>query len=416
MFVKRVLLLTLLLTLFFSLSAMSLDFVALEARTALSGVFLLLDADEVIFSKQIGYKDHRQQLVFDEHTLFCIGSITKPMVAMTLQNLVDENQRVGEFLPQLTTLAPLTIASLVNHRTSLVRDLTDLGLVDSYEAISLSELVSLIDRKGMGQPGGRYAYSNANYQVLAKILEQRTGQSFAQAMESRLFLPLGMRESRALDEDIPEALAQGHSRNLQTLKPYHFSTLTGSGNVVVTVKDLVHFTQAVLNGYFGDPFTLWGWNRGTFFEKLYLEHTGHLASGHAACLRIYPREKQAVIILLNTIEPDITELADAMSASLFDMELPRCNHASSGDIEFSLLEGRYRSEDGQELTVENRHGVLTILGAGMSPIFLKHEKGASFSDPAHPLYTHRFVWETGEVRPRYFLEGLVQRKVFFPLP
>jgi hypothetical protein len=132
-------------------------------------------------------------------------------------------------------------------------------------------------------------------------------------------------------------------------------------------------------------------------------------------LRIYPREKQAVIILLNTIEPDITELADAMSASLFDMELPRSNHASSGCIEFSLLEGRYRSEDGQELTVENRHGVLTILGAGMSPIFLKHEKGASFSDPAHPLYTHRFVWETGEVRPRYFLEGLVQRKVFFPL-
>lgn len=413
---KRVLLLTLLLTLCFSLFAMSPDFSAIEARTALSGVFLLLDAEEVTFFRQFGYKDHRQQLAFDEHTLFCLGSITKPLVAMTLQNLVDENQRVGEFLPQLKSLAPLTIGSLVNHRTALVRDLTDLGLVDPYEAISLSELVSLIDRKGMGKQGSRYAYSNANYQVLARILETITGQSFAQAMESRLFLPLGMRESRALDHHVPEALAQGHSKNLQVLKPYHVSTLVGSGNVVVTANDMVRFAQAVLNGYFGDPYSLWGWNRGSFFEKPYLEHTGHLASGHAACLRIYPAEKQAVIILLNKIEPDITELADAMSAALFDLELATCNHASSGYIEFSLLEGRYRSEDGTELSVENRHGVLTILGAGLSPIFLKHVQGAIFYDPAHPLHTHRFVRMEEESRPNYYVEGLVQGNVFFPLP
>lgn len=413
---KRVLFLTLLLFLSFSLSTAPIDFSALEARTALSGVFLLLDAEEVLVSKQFGYKDHEQKLGFDEHTLFCLGSVTKSMVAMALQKYVHEEQRVAHFLPHLTNIADYTIADLLHHRTSLVRDLTDIHLVSPYQAIELADLVTLINQKGVKPVEGPPSYSNANYQVLAHILQKASKLSFADALKQGIFDPLSMHESRALDSEAPVALAQGHSRNLQGLKHYHFSTLAGSGNVVVSANDLVRFAQAVLTDYFGEPNSLWGWNKGLFFEIPYLEHTGHLASGHAACLRMFPDEKKAVIILMNKVEPDIIELADAMSASLLGIDPPVRNRASSGCIDPALLEGRYRSEDGLELKVENRHGILTILGAGMPPIFLKHVEGGIFYDPAHPLFTHRFLREEGEQRPLYYLDGLVQGKVFFPIP
>jgi CubicO group peptidase (beta-lactamase class C family) len=54
-------------------------------------------------------------------------------------------------------------------------------------------------------PGTQWAYRNTNYMLLTKIVEVVSGQSFADFMRQRIFLPLGMTHSE-IDDDTTEVI------------------------------------------------------------------------------------------------------------------------------------------------------------------------------------------------------------------
>ena len=107
------------------------------------------------------------------------------------------------------------------------------------------------------EPGSRFAYSDAGYQILTLVLEAVYAQPFADIIRTHLFKPLGMASSEpVLVHAIRPQLAKGY-RHLYDDRPYHSShplvpttwieVSSGDCSIACTVEDLAKFGQFLLN-------------------------------------------------------------------------------------------------------------------------------------------------------------------------
>ena len=107
-------------------------------------------------------------------------------------------------------------------------------------------------------PGGRWQYSNAGFVVLALVVEELTGQEFADAVAERVFGPAGMGASGYFrsDEAGPD-VAVGHLPPAVPGGPWRTNVLAvpvvggGDGGALSTAADLDRFLRA--------------WDDGTLF-------------------------------------------------------------------------------------------------------------------------------------------------------
>ena len=134
----------------------------------------------------------------ESDSAFVIGSCSKTITALAtliaLQNTnTDLNTPVEEILPRLKFFGvdePPRIVHLLQHRSGLVRS-------QGFDVLpSLASLKSDGHTIRLRQvPGERFAYCNLNYSILGLIIENLTGQSFADFTKSSLFVPAGMHSS-----------------------------------------------------------------------------------------------------------------------------------------------------------------------------------------------------------------------------
>jgi CubicO group peptidase (beta-lactamase class C family) len=71
------------------------------------------------------------------------------------------------------------------------------------------------DDKVHAKPGRRRIYSNSGYELLGELVEERTGQPFAERLQARVLGPLGMQGTRL--DGSPAHGASGSLRDLVTL-------------------------------------------------------------------------------------------------------------------------------------------------------------------------------------------------------
>jgi CubicO group peptidase (beta-lactamase class C family) len=103
------------------------------------------------------------------------------------------------------------------------------------------------------KPDRRYNYSNTNYALLALIIEQVSGMSYAEFMKLRIFEPLGMKNSYVMTfEDLrnnkkPE-LVKGYYRPGRVAENHYFNGVVGDKGIYSTVDDLFLWDQALYQG------------------------------------------------------------------------------------------------------------------------------------------------------------------------
>ncbi|MFF0013136.1 serine hydrolase domain-containing protein [Streptomyces sp. NPDC005374] len=159
-------------------------------------------------------------LPVDQHTLFVLGSVTKPFTATALMRLVAEgrvelNAPVHRYVPDLTlpdeqAAAEITVLQLLNHTAGLDwRMSVDTGEGDdalaAYVArMSESELIA--------PPGARASYSQVGYNLAGRIIEMVTGLTYEQAIASLLLEPLGLGHTYFATGDVmTRRFAVGHN-------------------------------------------------------------------------------------------------------------------------------------------------------------------------------------------------------------
>jgi CubicO group peptidase (beta-lactamase class C family) len=238
----------------------------------------------VVRNGGIAYLDARGKLNATEplrtDTVFWVASMTKPIVASAVMTMVEAGKvslddPVSKFIPEFAAparvrvlrpgslaekpqydLVPaqraLTVHDLITHTAGL----QSIGVPnDTVPTILPGEtLASHIPRLASAtlefQPGSMWAYSNATgFDVLARIVEVASGQTFYDFVQQRILNPLGMKSSsfgpRAdlakRTMNIAPALAANACVNGKTYA-------CGSAGMWISAADYAHFAQMLLNG------------------------------------------------------------------------------------------------------------------------------------------------------------------------
>jgi CubicO group peptidase (beta-lactamase class C family) len=196
-------------------------------------------------------------------TLFHMASITKPFVATSVMQLVEQgkvnlDEPVVKYLPYFQLKDPryttITVRQMLTH-TSGMPDVVDYGWnKPEYDDGSLERYVrSLADKNLRWQPGSKFAYSNMAYEVLGDLVAKVSGKSFEDYVAANILEPVGMKSSTLLLKIAdPAKLAAGHTQGKgKAIKPvahYPYNRAhTPSSNLHSNVEDMARWVLVNLN-------------------------------------------------------------------------------------------------------------------------------------------------------------------------
>ena len=261
-------------------------------------------------------------------TNFRLASLSKQFTAAAVMLLVADGRlrydaEVSSLLADLPPFAHgVTVRHLLNH-TSGLPDYEDFVPDSQSVQVHDAEVPQLIARAPgtYFTPGTRYSYSNTGYVLLALVVERVSGQRFGDFLRDRIFAPLGMSGTVALEEGrttVPRR-AYGYtvdSSGVRRTDQSSTSATLGDGGIYSSAADLVLWDQALERhtllsaGAMRDAWTPpalpagqatqygFGWfverDRGT----TRLKHHGETRGFTNAILR-YPERRLTVVVLTN---------------------------------------------------------------------------------------------------------------------
>src|SRR5699024_4334662 len=214
-------------------------------RNGLPGASIVVVKDgEIEYEKGYGHDSDGKPIT--EKSLMRIGSVSKSFTAFAVLQLVEEgkiqlNDQVMKHLPAVEFDDPrwkeVTIRQLLSH-TSGMPNPTIL-----VPANNLKEgMERLHDWKLQSQPGEKYAYSNANYWVLAFLVEKVSGIKFSDYLKQKVFSPMGMSDSLTAvnSGDLVQGLSKGYvtASRAAIRGPELEQMFMGAGGVVTTASDM----------------------------------------------------------------------------------------------------------------------------------------------------------------------------------
>lgn len=204
-----------------------------------------------------GYGEAAPGVPVTPQTQFYIGSVTKSFTALAVMQLVEQGKLeldapVQQYLPWFKVAeeqasAQITVRNLLNH-TSGLSEKGDPN-ASAYTA-SLDEQGRLLSEVHPTAPvGAQFQYYNQNYRLLGRLIEEVSGQSYADYMHANVFEPLGMLHTATNPAEAPN-LAQGYSRffgfPLRQSQMYSPGRVP-SGLMITTAEDMANFLIAQLN-------------------------------------------------------------------------------------------------------------------------------------------------------------------------
>jgi CubicO group peptidase (beta-lactamase class C family) len=215
---------------------------------------------KVVHAKGYGVRELGKPDKVDEHTLFAIGSTTKAMTAALIGMLVDEKKLgwddpVIRHIPTFQLKDPavtreLTIRDILTHRGGLGNaDFLWYGQEHSTEDIL--RRVQFLDPAYSLR--SRFIYQNVMYAAAGQVIANVTGQPWTEVVRSRLFEPLGMRETVATLGQVPNGAnaASPHAivgDNVEVISNISVDSVAAAGSIWSSVHDMSKWIQFVLDG------------------------------------------------------------------------------------------------------------------------------------------------------------------------
>ena len=164
-----------------------------------SGTILLARGGDVVFSKGYGMACYEHSVPNEAETKFQIASVSKSFTEAAILLLekggeLRRDDAVSRFIPDYPRGDEITINHLITHTSGLPRHVFQPDFREkSSRAHTTEDLVDWLRDKPLAfTPGERYGYSNANYSMLAHIIERVSGLSYGDFLETRILSPLGL--------------------------------------------------------------------------------------------------------------------------------------------------------------------------------------------------------------------------------
>jgi CubicO group peptidase (beta-lactamase class C family) len=219
---------------------------------------------QVVMEQGFGLREIGKPEQVDAHTLFAIASNTKAFTAASLQQLAEQGKlkmddRVIDHLPWFRMSDPyvtheMRIRDLLAHRSGLSLGAGDL-LYWPPTSYSTKEVVErLRDVPIKNSFRSNYAYDNILFAVATLVIEQASGQSYADYVREHIFKPVGMDES-LIDKtylkpgmDVAMGHAKSDFKDLKPVPPMAWLNDPGAGGIYASVHDLAKWMNVQLAG------------------------------------------------------------------------------------------------------------------------------------------------------------------------
>lgn len=217
---------------------------------------VLIAQDGVVFLNEgYGLADRAQGIPNTPQTRFRLGSISKQFTAMAililqLQGKLNVQDPICNYIANCPAAwQDITIHQLLTHTSGLSPRLDDIVVNAARDPEAPPDPAYFIEISGdvplETRPGEQFAYSNHGYNLLAHIIEQVSGHSYARFLEENIFTPLNMRDSGY--EDSSSGVAAGYTYRYakDAVEYVQLDISNGEGQLYSTTVDLLLWDQAL---------------------------------------------------------------------------------------------------------------------------------------------------------------------------
>jgi CubicO group peptidase (beta-lactamase class C family) len=222
----------------------------------------------VVYARGFGFADAQHNIHVTRDTSFRIGSISKTLTAIGLMQLFEQgrfklddpvNSHLRAYkIAQPAQSPPVTFRHLLTHTSGIgeVRRFSDLVRPTLGLACKPGSIPTLRDYyapalKAEVAPGTKWAYANHGFATLGQLVEDISGEPFAQYMRDHVFAALGMEHTDyLLSERVGTTLAQGYRMRRRGLQPVPYREIVPgpAGSVFSSVNEMVKYLAALLGG------------------------------------------------------------------------------------------------------------------------------------------------------------------------
>lgn len=340
----------------------------------------VLKDNKTIYEYACGQANIRKRIPLSVHSIVNSASVSKQFTAYGILRLEQEGKlrlddNIRTYLPELPVFSDtITIRQLLAH-TSGLRDYPDfISLLNESSNYNLSyeRLIDFLNAQHELNfpPGTHFCYSNTGYMLLARILEVRSGMSYASYMQRYIFDPLHM-DDTYVNEGVITHQSDGttnyklNAKKTRAKRARSHKDIIGATGICTSISDLSHWdsifylhesdrhTDSILAAM-EKSFTL---NDGTpchyggglllkhYRGRKVIEHSGGWGE-YLTQYRRFPEEGITVMVVTNSMLDSPFEICDKICNHLLsfpDTLIPEVHPPSC--VPLDLLEGIYLSED-----------------------------------------------------------------------
>lgn len=217
---------------------------------------------QIVLERGYGVRELGKPGAVQADTLFAIASNTKAFTATSLNLLAEQGKlkmddRVIDHLPGFRMSDPyvtgeMRLRDLLSHRSGLSLGAGDLLFwpTTSYSNQEVVQRLAKVPLKAGFRD--RYAYDNILYAVAQQVIEQVSGQTYAEFLQQHIFTPVGMRGTRYNADHLQpgDTAAVGHAKydfsQLRTVAPLTWSNNAGAGGIYSSVHDMARWMNVQL--------------------------------------------------------------------------------------------------------------------------------------------------------------------------
>lgn len=189
-----------------------------------------------------------------------IGSVSKSFAALAIMQLVEAGEidldvSIESYLVEFADkpASAITLRQLLSHTSgysTLQGNQTHTDFSADSEALA-RRVKDLSNIKPKLEPEQAFMYSNANFQIVGRIVEVVSGLAYHDYIQRKILSPLGMNDSYVLGGSEISPSAVGHRPWFGRHIPIEGSLIgTGSspqGGVVTTASDLASYAMMMMN-------------------------------------------------------------------------------------------------------------------------------------------------------------------------
>ncbi len=318
--------------------ALDQQFAALAARPEMAGLAVaIVEEGELRFVSAYGVTDKQSGEPVTPRTVFRWASVSKGVAGSLAAKLAEEGKlnldaplsrwRSSLRLPGGAE-SRITLAQLLSHRTGLTKNAYDTRLEDGEEPGLLRMQLGAAPLQCL--PGTCHSYQNVAFDTASEVLGQAAGTLYSDAVEKRLFKPLGMKSAQFGMEGLTGAQSWARPHRGNQVRPLSESywRVPAAAGVSSDIVDMSRWLRAqmgenrdVLSAHalalahaplvstrrvysgelaraLGDPYYGLGWRSFTYAGRQLIGHSGAV-DGYRSTMIFDPATRTGVVAMWN---------------------------------------------------------------------------------------------------------------------